>query len=79
MLDLNPTNHERASIVRDEVWIKEWLLQERSFITAVLRDFNRSGKNRDLSEADDSRNADAMGVSRTVLLHMHMEIWISLN
>jgi len=50
--DLNPTNPERASIFRDEVWIKEWLLQVRSFVSAVLRDFNRSGENRDLSEAE---------------------------
>lgn len=43
--DLDPCNKGRSKIMRDGAWIKDNWLKLRSYMSLVLSDFNRSGKN----------------------------------
>lgn len=43
--DLDPCNKARSKIMRDGAWIKDQWLKLRSYMSLVLSDFNRSGKN----------------------------------
>ena len=43
--DLDPCNKGRSKIMRDGAWIKDQWLKLRSYMSLVLSDFNRSGKN----------------------------------
>jgi hypothetical protein len=43
--ELNPCNKSRNKIMRDGPWIKDNWLKLRSYMSLVLSDFNRSGKN----------------------------------
>lgn len=43
--DLDPCNKSRSKIMRDGAWIKDNWLKLRSYMSLVLSDFNRSGKN----------------------------------
>jgi hypothetical protein len=42
--DLNPSNRDRQSIIRDGAWLKEHWTKIRGYVSLVLADFNRSGQ-----------------------------------
>jgi len=49
---LNPTDMSRSKIYRDGTWIKENWMHLKSWTTAILADFNRSGQNKGKELAD---------------------------
>jgi hypothetical protein len=42
--DLNPSNKDRQSIIRDGAWLKEHWTKIRGYVSLVLAAFNRSGQ-----------------------------------
>jgi hypothetical protein len=50
--DVNPSNMERSTIIRDGAWVKEWWTKLKGYLSQVFVRFNRSGEMTGTHEAE---------------------------